>query len=208
MKLYKNKYIILVGILFLAAALAEGITASRFGELQKNPLVLCDFLRIYPVYNDNGSWLHGRLGIGYVRGLLALEDILALLAEVFLFRYIDGMCSFFSISRRTLMLVVCGMSATLFRLFTRMRGIYVLDYLHIKGHGVFDLPDFYLFLTIAGIILWLLPYTKAYRAYKKPKVKGMSLLQRWGWELRLSGTFLHAAFLPKNRQEELFKKWR
>ena len=107
MKLYKNKYIILGCILFLAAALAERIVYSHFGELEAQPLVICRFLRIYPVYNDNGSWLHGKLGIGYVRSLLIFEDVLSIMAEVFLFRYIAGISSFFSLSRRTLMFVDC-----------------------------------------------------------------------------------------------------
>lgn len=207
MKPYRNKYLILGCILFLAAALAERIVYSNFGELQNQPLIICGFLRIYPIYNDNGSWFHGRLGIGYIRSLLVFEDIMALLAEVFLFRYIDCMCSFFSLSRRTLMLVACGMSATMYRLFTRIRGVYVLDYLHVKGYGVFDLPDLYLFLAMAGILLWLLPYMKAYHPYKKQKVEGMPLLQKWGWELRFSGMFLQAVFLPKKKWKELFEKW-
>ena len=42
-----------------------------------------------------------------------------------------------------------------------------------------NLPDLYLFLTMAGIILWIVvPCYKAYHSFKKEKVKGMSLLQK------------------------------
>ena len=101
------------------------------------------------------------------------------------------------------------MAATFYRFFTRLRGVYVLDYLHVRGRGVFDLPDLYLFLTMVGIILWIVvPYYKAYHPFKKEKVKGMPLLQEWAWELRFAGVFLQAAFLPKDRWEKLFEKWR
>lgn len=208
MRQLKYKYIILAGVLFLAAGMAEGIVYRHYGELVTEPLRLGRFLRIYPVYNDNGSWLHARLGIGYIRWLLVCEDILAILVEVFLIRFISSLCDFFSISRRILVVVLCGMSATAYRLFTRLRGVYVLDYLHVRGHGVFDLPDLYLFLTMAGLILWLLPYHKAYIPFKKQKVKGMPLLQKWAWEFKFSGVFLRAAFLPRDRWKELFQKWR
>ena len=209
MKLIKNKYIVLVCILFLAAAAAEGFVYMNYGKLQEQPVMLGRFLRIYPIYNDDGSWLHGRLGIGYVRGLLVLEDILSFLVEVFLIRYISSICDFFSISRKVLMAAACAMAATFYRFFTRLRGVYVLDYLHVRGRGVFDLPDLYLFLTMVGIILWIVvPYYKAYHPFKKEKVKGMPLLQKWALELRFAGIFLQAAFLPKDRWEKLFEKWR
>lgn len=208
MKLLKNKCVILAVVLFLAAGLAEGIVSMHYGELQAQPVILGRFLRIYPVYNDNGSWLHGRLGIGYVWWMLVCEDILSLLVEVFLIRYISALCDFFSLSRRVLMLAACGVSATAYRFFTRIRGVYVLDYLHVRGHGVFDLPDLYLFVMMVGIILWLLPYHMAYRPYKKEKVKGMPFLRKCAWEFKFSGVFLRAVFLPKERREALFKEWR
>ena len=208
MKLLKSKYFILAGILFLAAGLAEGIVYMHYGELQARPVLLGQFMRIYPVYNDNGSWLHGRLGIGYVWWMLICEDILSLLLEVFLVRFISALCDFFSLSRKIILLMACGMSATAYRLFTRLRGVYVLDYLHVRGHGVFDLPDLYLFVMMVGIILWLLPYHMVYHPYKKEKVKGMSVLQKWAWELKFSGVFFRAVFLPQDRWEELFKEWK
>lgn len=208
MKLLKNKYIILVCILFLAAAAAEGLACLHYGELQAKPVMLARFLRIYPIYNDNGSWLHGRLGIGYIWWMLVLEDSLSLLTEVFLIRYISSICDFFRLSRKVLMAVACAMGASLYRFFTRLRGVYVLDYLHVRGYGVYDLPDLYLFLAMVGMILWLVPYCKAYYPFKKKKVKGMTLLQKWAWQLRFSGIFLQAAFLPRDRWEKLFEKWR
>ncbi len=69
-----------------------------------------------------------------------------------------------------------------------------------------NLPDLYLFLTMAGIILWIVvPCYKAYHSFKKEKVKGMSLLQKWAWELRFAGIFLQAAFLPKDRWRSFLK---
>ena len=112
MKLIKNKYIVLVCILFLAASAAEVFVYMNYGKLQEQPVMLGRFLRIYPIYNDDGSWLHGRLGIGYVRGLLVLEDILSFLVEVFLIRYISSICDFFSISRKVLMAAACAMAVS------------------------------------------------------------------------------------------------
>ena len=208
MKLLKNKCVILAAVLFLAAGMAEGIVSMHYGEFQAQPVMLGRFLRIYPVYNDNGSWLHGRLGIGYIWWLLVCEDILSLLVEVFLIRFISAICDFFSLSRKILMLAAFGVSASAYRLFTRLRGVYVLDYLHVRGYGVFDLPDIYLFLMMVGIILWLLPYHRAYRPYKKEKVKGMPFFLKCVWELKFSGVFLRAAFLPRDRWEGLFQEWR
>lgn len=208
MKGNKKKYIILICVLFLAAYLAERFMLLHMDELQGKSIISGGLLEIYPIYNDSGSWFHGKLGIDYARPLLIFEDILSLILEVFLLRYIAAMCDFFSMSRKILMVVACGMPATAFRLFTRIRGLYVLDYLHLKGHGVFDLPDLYLFIAVAGLFIWIVPLLKVYYPYKNKKVKGMSVLQKWAWEFRFAGTFLKAAFVPRDSWEELFQRWR
>ncbi len=208
MKALKNRHIWLITILFLLAILAERTAYLHFGQWRAQPVMLTRFLRLYPVYNDSGSWLHGRLGIGYVRWVLILEDVLSLAAELFLIRYIRAIGSFFGLRCGVLYMVDCGIAATVHRFFTRLRGVYVLDYLHWKGRGVFDLPDLYLFLTLAGLLVWLIPMYGRYHPYIKKNTKGMSRIQKWGWELRLSGVFLKAAFVPERRWEEMFAKWR
>lgn len=208
MKGDKKKYIILTCVLFLAAYLAERLVLLHIDELRMQPMPLGGFLEIYPVYNDHGSWFHGKIGIGYVRPLLIFEDIFTLMMEVFLLRYIASLCDFFSMSRKILMVVACSMPATAFRLFTRIRGVYVLDYLYLKGRSVFDLPDLYLFIAVAGLFIWIIPLLRVYYPYKNKKVKGMSMLQKWAWEFRFAGLFLKAAFVPRDRWEGLFQKWR
>lgn len=208
MKNVKNRHIALIILLFLLAGLGEWTAYLHFGEWQAQPVMLNSFLRLFPVYNDSGSWLHGRIGVGYVRWLLIVEDILALAAEMFVIRYIRAIGHFFGLGCQVLYMVDCGIAATSYRFFTRMRGVYVLDYLHVRGRGVFDLPDLYLFLTMIGLILWLIPLYMVYHPYLKKKTKGMPLLRKWAFELRVSGVFLKAAFVSGKRWDGMFEMWR
>ena len=84
MKVSKIKYIILICVLLLAAGLAEWIVTSHYSEFLTGSVRIGSFLEIYPVYNDDGSWFHGKIGLDYAPVLLFLEDVLAIMMEWFL----------------------------------------------------------------------------------------------------------------------------
>jgi len=202
----KKYHFILITILICIAALSEAIVCFHYDELRKNPLVITRFLRIRPVYNDDGSWIHGKLGIGYIGWLLISEDIITILMAIYLFRFMEACNRFFGISQGWLYSLDFGIATTLYRLITEVRKVFTLDYLNI-GRNTFDFPDFYLGVLMAGLIIWYFPVMGAYHKYKKNKIKGMCFKEKLIWEFKFSGMLLKIPVLNKKKWQETFDLW-
>ncbi|MDE7248069.1 MAG: hypothetical protein K2N43_09305, partial [Lachnospiraceae bacterium] len=97
-----RKHIIICAALFLISAALEWIVYLHYDSLTVRPIILNSRMAIAPVYNTDGSWLHGRLGIGYNGPLLWLENITALFAVWYLFRMMEGHNAFFGVSQNWL----------------------------------------------------------------------------------------------------------
>lgn len=209
MKKVKNikVHLIVIVILVFIAGLMEGVVYSHFHELRESPIVLGNFLRIYPIYNKNGSWIHGRLGIGYIRWMLALEDIVTLLIIFYSFRFLKAYGRFFHMSMLWLHITDFAFSASIYRIFTRIRGVFTLDYLDL-GSYIYDFPDFYISIFIVGILIWLIPALIKYYSYRNAKVKGLSFIKKQIWDFKISGMFFKAAVIPESRWEAEFELWR
>lgn len=208
MKLLKKRknHFIFILILLILAGLLEGIVYLHYAELSQHPIVINSYLSVFPDYNSTGNWIHGRLGIGYNRWLLLLEHAVTLLIVFLLFRYLDAMGRFFKLSPHWLYLADAGIAAALYRLITRMRGSFTLDYLCIKGH-VFDFPDLYIGAFIAGILIYFIPLLIAYYKYIREKVKGMNLIRRNIWELKFAYMFIRMAVSPEEKWQDEFNLW-
>lgn len=59
------KHFILCAALFLIAAVLEYAAYLHDDSLRANPLILNDDMAVAPVYNRDGSWLHGLWRIDY-----------------------------------------------------------------------------------------------------------------------------------------------
>lgn len=204
----KNKHFIQVCILFLIAGLLEGVVFFNYNKLAAEPIVINAWLEISPVYNENGSWFHGKIGIGYIRWLLLLESAVIIILEFYLFRYIDVMRYFFQVNSLGLYALNFGIATGLYRLFTGIRGVFVLDYLYIKGLGTYDFPDLYLLICLLGACLWMIPAMIAYYKYRRIKVKGMTFGQKLLWEFKFTGLVSKAAILPRKKWQEMFAAWK
>lgn len=199
--------LIVIIILVLIAGLAEGVVYSHFHELRESPIILSNFLRIYPIYNKNGSWLHGRLGIGYIEWLLILESVVILLMLFFLYRFMKAYGRFFHMSMLWLHLTDFAFASTIYRIVTHIRGAFTLDYLDF-GKYIFDFPDLYLYTIILGVLLWLIPALIKYYSYRNTKVKGLSFIKKQIWDFKISGMFFKATVIPESRWEAEFDLWR
>lgn len=199
--------LIIIAILILIAGLMEGVVYFHFFELRKSPIVLSNFLRIYPIYNKNGSWIHGKLGIGYIRWMLAFEDIVSLLVIFYSFRFLKSYGRFFHMSMLWLHLTDFAFSASIYRIITRIRGVFTLDYLDL-GRYIFDFPDFYISIFIAGILIWLIPALIKYYSYRNARVKGLSFIKKQIWDFKISFMFFKVAAIPESRWEQEFELWR
>lgn len=207
-KIKKTKInLIIIAILILIAALMEGIVYFHFFELRKSPIVLSNFLRIYPTYNKNGSWIHGKLGIGYIRWMLAFENIVSLLAVFYLFRFIKAYGRFFHMSILWLHLTNFPFAAAIYRMITRIRGVFTLDYLDF-GKYIFDFPDLYIIIFILGILIWLIPALIKYYSYRNVKVKELSFIKKQIWDFKISLMFFKVAVIPESKWETEFGLWR
>lgn len=205
-KFWKNKHFIITCVLFLIAGILEFIVRLNFDSLLQNPIRITRFLNICPIYNKNGSWFFGRIGIGYIRWLLLLVDITLFFIIIFLMRYIDVMEQFFKIKSVIKYALDFGFAAALYRFFAGLRNAYILDYFDI-GRFVYDIVDFYIFVCSIGIIIWLLWAMKPYYSFRRQKVRGMNSWEKFKWEIKLSLTFLKTTFLPKDKWEQVFCEW-
>lgn len=203
-----RKHVIVWAVLILIAVGLECAAYLHYDSLRANPIILNSRMAVAPVYNTDGSWLHGRWGIGYNGGLLCIENMVALAIAGYLFRMIESYNAFFGLSEGWLYAADLEIAVPIYRLLNRVYRTYPLDYLYIQGYGTFDFPDFCIGAGIAGILLWLILSMVKYRPYKKARTAGMSFLQKRKWELRMSGRILYLPFVRKSGWEERFEKWR
>ncbi len=203
-----GKHVILCTALILIAAILECAAFLHYDSLRENSLILNRYMEIRPVYNTDGSWLHGRWGIGYNGLLLYLENIAGLFVVGYLFRMVAAYNAFFGLSAGWLYFLDFEIMVPVYRMASRLFHPYTLDYLRIRGHGTFDFPDFCIGVGIAGILLWLIPSLIKYYRYKRKKTAGMSFVQKLKWEFRMSGRLMYLPFVKEGGWEERFEKWR
>lgn len=203
-----RKHVIVWAVLILIAVGLECAAYLHYDSLRANPIILNSRMAVAPVYNTDGSWLHGRWGIGYNAGLLCIENMAVLVYMGYLFRMIESYNAFFGLSEGWLYAADLEIAVPIYCLLNRVYRTYPLDYLYIQGYGTFDFPDFCIGAGIVGILLWLILSMVKYRPYKKARTVGMSFLQKRKWELRMSGRILYLPFVRKSGWEERFEKWR
>lgn len=203
-----RKHVIVWAVLILIAVGLECAAYLHYDSLRANPIILNSRMAVAPVYNTDGSWLHGRWGIGYNAGLLCIENMAVLVYMGYLFRMIESYNAFFGLSEGWLYAADLEIAVPIYCLLNRVYRTYPLDYLYIQGYGTFDFPDFCIGAGIVGILLWLILSMVKYRPYKKARTVGMSFLQKRMWELGMSGRFLYLPFVRKSGWEERFEKWR
>lgn len=206
--MFKLKYINLLFVLILIAGVCEAMVYLNYNELTARPMVINKFLEISPVYNEDGSLFHAKLGIGYIRWLLITESVMALLIGFWVFRYVEAMSRFLNITSFWLYGIIFGMASVVYRLFTHIRGVFTLDYLHIKNRATYDIPDFYLLVLCITAFIWMIPCLIAYYKYRNKKVKDMAFLQKLIWELKLTAMLLKASILPENKWQTMFDQWK
>lgn len=204
-----KKHIIFILLLILIAGFMECVMTIYYDQLVQEPLSVWRLFSLNPVYNENGSWFHARLGIGYTQGLLIAENIAALFIVWFAYRFLAAWGWFFSMRSSWLYLLDFCLAPTLYRLLHSVLGLYTLDYIKIAGKRstyTFDFPDFYLGISAVAILVWFIFALIPYYKYKHIQVKGMRFLPKFVWELRLAVLFTKVVFVPKERWEELFEK--
>lgn len=150
-----------------------------------------------PMYNEDGSTVHAKLGIGYQQGLLIFESVVALFATLILYRMIEYYCIFFGIKRIWSYFVDFGTASVLARFPTRLTGKYTLDYVYIKAsHSVYDFFDFCIGICITGILIWMIPYCIKYHEYKRVHTVGMHFGQKLLWEMKFGLHMIKSTFYP------------
>lgn len=197
-------------ILFAIALsiLLERLAYLYYDSLQANPIILNRYMAIAPVYNRNGSWLHGRWGIGYRFDLLCLERMVAFLTALILFRFLQVYNAFFSMSEKWLYAVDIELAVPVYRCIVWLYSPYTLDYLYIKGYSTFDLPDFCIGVGIFFLVLWMFPALFYYYRFRGQQTKGMRFGEKFMWERRFTVVMVKAVFLKRERWESLFSTWR
>lgn len=202
---------LLVGVLVvLLSVILERAVYMQYDRLTQSPVILNNYMAIAPVYNMDGSWIHGRWGIGYNGVLLCLENLAAILMAVYLFRFMNAMTTFFQVwgGRRWLYAVDVEAAVMVYRLLSRIYSPYTLDYLYIRGQGTFDFPDLCIGAGIAVILLWTAWMMVRYYSLKKRQTVGMTFWEKCRWELGISLMFLKAAVVPEDRWKNMFAQWK
>lgn len=150
-----------------------------------------------PVYNENGSALHARLGIGYQQGLLIAESLVALCLNWILYRLVEYHNIFFGMKRGWNYFLDFGFASIIARIPTSLLGIYTLDYLYIKkGHATYDFFDFCIRIYVTGMLLWIIPFCIKFYKYKKEHTAGMNFWEKFKWDVRLNLQLMKTPFLP------------
>ncbi len=206
MKKLTGHFIIVITIIAIALLL-ERLVHFNYGKLTNQPIVLNSVMAIKPVYNTDGSWVHGKWGIGYQPVLLFCENIIALLFAILISRYLMVFNTFFHMSMWSAYTVDLFIAVSLYRIISRFYSPYVLDYLYIRGQGTYDFADFCLGAGFICIIAWLFPAKVRYSRYKKPILQGKSLWQKLKWELKLTVKFYRAVFMKQEKWTAEFEKW-
>lgn len=187
--------------------LALAVIASilfLYGEQVEEIYIGNDALAFAPVYNRSGSWLHGRLNLGYRPDILFLEHVVTLFMLWFLSRFTDFFSMVFGMSRRWSLCEDLATAATLVRLINVIRGRYTLDYVYIGClNATYDLVDFYLGISIFILCIWMvLAEIRTFRL-KKQATRGMNFRERMRWELVLTGNACRAPFIRTAKWREI-----
>lgn len=202
-------HLIVGAAVILLAVFLERTVYIQYDRLKEAPVILNEYMAIAPGYNMDGSWLHGRLGIGYNGPLLCLEYILTFLVSVYLFRFMEGVHFFFQIKGGKWWLYAVDLEAAvmLYRLISKIYSPYTLDYLYIRGQGTFDFPDLCIGAGIIAILLWTVLFMCRYYPFRKKQTAGMSFWEKCRWEMGISWACIKAGVIPKDRWPDLFAGW-
>lgn len=203
-------HLLVVGAVIFLSVFLERLVCFHYDQLKESPVILNDYMAIAPVYNTDGSWLHGKWGIGYNGMLLCLEHLAALCAAGYLFRFMESFNVFFQIRGGFLWLYAADMEAAVmaYRLFSKIYSPYTLDYFYVRGQGTFDFPDLCIGVGIAVILFWTILMISKYYPFKKKQTAGMTFMEKFKWEWGISFLFFKAAVMPKNRWESMFASWK
>lgn len=184
---YARNHIILIAALVIIGFLIVAVIKLLYGDQIENLYIGGKQIGFHPVYNENGSWFHGKIGIGYQRGLLLAENLVILVCSAFVHRWIEYCSRFFRLGGVWSFFMDFGLAAGLARLFQNLGGFYTLDYVYIdKLSATYDFFDFLLYLMCAGILVWLVLYCIRYYSYRARETKGMKFWPKFLWSWRLS----------------------
>lgn len=190
----------------LAFAVAVGIECF-YGEQVEEIYIGNQFLAFAPVYNRSGSWLHGRLHIGYRPDILFLEHTITLGLLLFLSRFTDFISLVLGMSRNWSICEDLAIAATLVRLINACLGRYTLDYIYIAGRATYDLVDFYLGVSLLLICIWAVWGEIRTLRLRKKATQGMSLGQRMKWDIVFTGNACRAAFISTSKWREIQERY-
>lgn len=96
----------------------------------------------------------------------------------------------------------------MYRLLARIYSPYTLDYLYIRGSGIYDFPDFCIGAGLVVILLWTVLEMIQYYTFKKKQTVGMSFGEKFKWEMGISLMFMKAALVPEDKWESMFASWK
>lgn len=174
-----------------------------YGEQVEEIYIGGDSLAFAPVYNRSGSWLHGRLKLGYRPDILFVEHVCTLFLLWFLARFTDFVSLMLGMSKNWSMCEDLAIAATMVRLINVLLGRYTLDYIYIAGRGTYDLVDFYLGISILIMCVWAVLGEMRTLRLKKRATQGMNFWQRMRWELVFTGNACRAAFISTAKWWEI-----
>ncbi len=195
----------------LLIALGFGIVVTliiTYGEQVEAVYIGNEALALAPIYNRNGSWFHGKIGIGQQPLLYFGEQILTLLMELFILRFMTWLNRALGLSAKWNHLVDFMFAVTIARTITLLTGNHTLDYVYIaKFHATYDLFDFYLGITIVLTLIWCVLAEIKFLRLKKKATPGMNFWQKMKWELLFTWDACKAAFVSTEQQERLLQKY-
>lgn len=178
-----------------------------YGEQAEKIYIGGDSLAFAPVYNRSGSWLHGRLKLGYRPDILFLEHVISLFLLLFLARFTDFISMIFGMSRRWSLCEDLAIAATLVRLINVILGRYTLDYIYVARWGTYDLVDFYLGISFLILCVWAVLGEIRMLRLKKYATQGMNFWQRVRWELVFTRNACRAAFISTAKWKEIQERY-
>lgn len=192
---------------FLGLAVAA-VILGIYGERVEEVFIGSPSLAFAPVYNRNGSWMHGRLKIGYRPEILMAEHVITLLLLCYLSRFIDYISMILGMSRSWGICMDLGIAATLARLINVIAKRYTLDYIYIRRmHATYDLVDFYLGIGILIMLVWVFLCEIRVFRLKKQATQGLGFRARMRWELVFTGNACRAVFMPREGWEDIRERY-
>ncbi len=202
------KHCLIVGLLI---GLGYGIVAGIlliYGDGAESVYLGNREFAISPVYNRDGSWLHGRLDIGFRPGALFVENLVSLALIWFCVRLMMYLNRLFKLSDTWLCFAYFYLAAIAARLINSIFGKYTMDYLYIRGlHATYDLFDIYLGIGLLMVVLWAILAEIRYHRIKKAATRGMGLWQKLKWELGFTAKIFQAVFSRRDCWEELGREY-